>query len=91
MILHAIVTAYIATGHPCSDGRMPVVGRTVAVPRSVPLGSVVVINGHRYLAQDHTARRFDGRFDIFTDTKQHAVSWGKHKLIVTIFMPRHRK
>lgn len=88
MRLTAIVTAYIATGHPCADGHMPVAGVTIAAPRNIPLGSHVVVNGHEYLVEDRTAKRFDGRFDIFMARKTDALNWGRRKLSVTILTLR---
>ena len=88
-IITAIVTAYVWTGHPCSDGHYPVVGRTISVPRIIPLGSTIVINGHKYLAEDHTAKKYDGRFDIYMDSRTEAINWGKQTLKVTIY--DHRK
>lgn len=83
-IITAVVTAYIATGTPCADCRMPVAGRTIALPREYPLGSEVIINGHTFLGEDRTNKRFNGRFDIFMDSKQEAISFGKQTLCVTI-------
>ena len=83
-ILTAVVTAYITTGKPCSDGHLPVVGKTIAAPRSVPLGSLVLINDHTFLAEDRTARRFNGRFDIFVATKNEAIKFGKKTLTIKI-------
>lgn len=83
-ILTAVVTAYVATGHTCADCKWPEAGRTIAIPRRFPLGSVVEINGHRYIGEDRTARRYNGRFDIFMDSRQHARAWGKQTLTVKI-------
>ena len=87
-IITAVVTAYLWTGHPCSDGHYPVVGKTIAVPRAVPLGSTVIIEGRKYLAEDHTAKKYDGRFDIYMgNDRTKALNWGKQTLTVTIYEP----
>jgi len=86
-IVMAFVTAYLATGHPNAAGHKPVVGTSIAVPRNVPLGSKVVICGHTYTADDRTAKRFDGRFDIFFGDQTNifaAKRFGKQLLQVTI-------
>ena len=83
-ILTAVVTAYIATGHPTASTKMPQAGRTVALPRRFPLGSIVEIDGHRFVGEDRTARRFDGRFDIFVDSRVTAINWGKQTLQVKV-------
>ena len=84
IVLTAVVTAYVATGHPCANGKMPAVGHTVAIPRGLPLGTRVLINGHWYVGEDRTAKKFDGRIDIFMASKREAVLWGKQTLTVTI-------
>ena len=87
-ILTAVVTAYVATGrnvawnHP--SAHRPVVGLTIAIPRRFPLGSVVEINGHRYVGEDRTAKKYDGRFDIFMSSTSEALKWGKQTLKITI-------
>jgi 3D (Asp-Asp-Asp) domain-containing protein len=86
-ILTAIVTAYVATGQPCADGKYPKVNQTIALPRAYPLGSTVIIQGRRYLGQDRTARRFNGRFDIFVADRTTALNWGRRKLTVTVITP----
>ena len=83
-ILIAVVTAYVATGNPCANGKMPVAGVTVALPRAYPLGSRVEIDGHWYSGEDRTAKRFDGRFDVFMESRAEAVKWGKKKMRVVV-------
>ena len=71
-ILTAVVTAYVATGHNVAWNHpyphCPVVGLTIAIPRRFPLGSVVEIDGKKYIGEDRTNKKFDGRFDIFVVT-----------------------
>ena len=59
----------------------------MAAPRSVLLGSTVLIAGHRYTAQDRTARRFDGRFDIYFATHRDALKFGRQTNTVTVITP----
>jgi hypothetical protein len=40
---------------------------TVACPRMIDLGTVVEINGRKYVCEDRTASRFNGSFDINCD------------------------
>ena len=90
-ILTAVVTAYVATGHCVAynkpNAHLPVAGFTIALPRRFALNSVVEINGHRYRGEDRTARRYDGRFDIFVDTREHALAWGKQTIQVKVITP----
>ena len=73
------VTAYCATGNPAANGKMPVKGITCAAPRSIPLGTHLFIDGvGERIVTDRTARRFDGRVDLFYGTnRQAALKWGK--------------
>ncbi len=90
-ILTAVVTAYVATGHPVAwnqpSAHLPSVGTTVAIPRRFPLGSVVQIDGHTYIGEDRTAKKFDGRFDVFMSTRDAALSFGKQTKQVIIITP----
>lgn len=86
----AIVTAYCACML-CTPGRgvtsagtVPRPAHTIAAPRNVPLGSGIVVAGLHYRVEDRTARRYDGRFDIYFRTHKEAREFGIRKLTVTI-------
>lgn len=88
-----IVTAYCACRLCCgasadgvtASGVEPVQGVTVAAPRAVPFGTRVHIEGIGWrTVQDRTARRYDGRFDVYFTRHRDAVRFGKRKLKVTI-------
>lgn len=88
----AIITAYCHCRACCgpdargvtASGLLPVVGTTVAAPRAVLFGSTVVIAGHRYSAQDRTALRYDGRFDIYFKSHAEARRFGIRTNQVTV-------
>jgi len=88
-ITNAIVTVYLATGHVCSNGHFPTPNYTVASSdRSIPLGTKVLIEGHIYVVEDRTNKRFskEERFDIFTSqSKNWALKFGKKKEKVEIY------
>ena len=81
--MNAILSAYCACAVCCGDwsterggpgltafGTLPREGRTIAGPRSIPLGTWVTVRfpGGRqrlYRVEDRTARAFDGRWDVF--------------------------
>ena len=86
-IITAIVTAYCATGHPCADGHMPQTHHTVALPRCFRLGSRVEIDGYWYVGEDRTARRYDGRFDVFVRTAGYARKLGMSVQKVVVVSP----
>ena len=80
----AICTAYIATGHPCANGKMPSIHHTIALPRWYPLNSRVIIDGKEYLGEDRTNIKYNGRFDIFVEDKATAITFGKQLKTVEV-------
>lgn len=86
-IITAVITAYIATGQPCSNGHYPTIHHTIAIPRSYPLGTKVEIDGKWYRGEDRTAKKYDGRFDIFMSSKEEALNFGKQHKQITIVIP----
>ena len=86
-IITAIVTAYIATGNPCANGKMPRVGITCASSdRTIPLGSKLVMDGKMFIIEDRTNKRFskEERFDLFFPNRKSAIEWGKQTKRVQI-------
>lgn len=86
------VTAYCACKMCCGQwaggttaaGTVPKAGRTVAGPRSVPLGTRVHIAGVGWrVVEDRTAKRFDGRWDVYFANHGEAINFGKRKASVT--------
>ena len=59
-----------------------------ACPRKIKLGTKVEINGKTYICNDRTAKRYDGRYDIFMGYGQEAytkaLKFGKQTLEVRI-------
>ena len=64
---------------------MPEAGRTVAVdPELIPLGTELLIDGERYLAED-TGRLIKGKIiDIYFDTHEEAMRYGRQNKKVYI-------
>ena len=87
-LLIATITAYChcatccgKSGQPTASGKMPVEGRTIAAPRAIPLGTKVIVNGRRYIVEDRTAIRYDGRWDVFMTTHKKAKKFGKKEKV----------
>lgn len=63
-------------------------GRTVACPRSLKLGTKVLINGKTYTCLDRTAKwveaKFGPTYDIFTEDHAAALRFGRKTLEVAI-------
>ena len=78
------ITAYRACDE-CTDGdgltalnKPPVEGRTVAVdPDVIPYGTILVINGHEYIAEDCGGNSIVGKeIDIYFESHEEAVEFG---------------
>ena len=80
VIMVVDVTAYTPHengGHGiCAMGHRAIEGRTVAL-NGVPLGSIVIYNGHRYIVEDRVGS--SGVLDIFMEDYNKAISFGRHK------------
>lgn len=87
------VTAYCACVKCCGKnakgitamGTRPVEGRTVAAARSIPLGTRIHIEGIGWrVVEDRTARRFDGRVDVYFESHAEALKFGKQQRTIKI-------
>ena len=79
----AVCTAYCDRGV-CADGRAAGPGR-VAGPRGVPLGTRVYIPGYGAArVADRTARRFNGRWDVWLPGRAACRAWGRRGVAVVI-------
>jgi 3D (Asp-Asp-Asp) domain-containing protein len=91
LITNLLITAYITTGHFAANNHPPVVGTTVAGPRSIPLGTHIHIDGftNDFIINDRTAKHYDGRIDIFYgEDLAGAKKWGIQKRKVTICLTK---
>lgn len=80
----ATVTAY-SEGTICADGTRPIAGHTIAAPRSVPFGTKVYIEGLGYrCVHDRTAKKYNGRWDVYFATRSEAILFGKQQLTIEI-------
>lgn len=90
--VEAITTAYSEldschTGKSClmASGKRAYVG-AVACPRKWKLGTQIEIDGKVYTCEDRTAKRYDGRIDIFQGYKQEAydkaIKYGIQKKLI---------
>jgi len=93
--VQAIVSFY-SKAETCPDrecitasGSIAKAGNTIACPREIPLGTVVDLQGSRYICSDRTHYRFNGRYDVFTgDTEQAwvmAKNYGLQKHLIKIY------
>lgn len=60
---------------------------TAACPRVYPLGTAAILPDMNLLivCTDRTAKKYDGRWDIFMDNYDEALKFGKQKQKIVIF------
>ena len=76
------ITHYTHTGNNTASGVYPVAGRTVAC-NSLPIGTVVEINGHNYVVEDRVG--LSGNIiDIFVDSESEAIQKGRYTTTVYV-------
>lgn len=70
-----------------ASGKKAYVG-AVACPRNLKLGTKVKLAGRTYTCEDRTAKRYDGRYDIFQgygqDAYRKAIRFSKQTLEVEV-------
>ena len=94
-VILATITGYCACSVCCgpnatgitASGKKPTPQHTVAGPRALPFGTIVIANNRAYRVEDRTSRCFDGRFDIYVATHKQAKAFGIKTNIVTIITP----
>jgi len=92
-VLVAICTGYCACktctpGHGVTAiGTPPKHNYTIAAPRNIPYGARVIVAGRTYVVEDRTARRYDGRFDIYFARHADALKFGRQTNTVTVIGP----
>jgi len=77
------ITGYSSTVDQCdstpfitANGERVGVG-TIACPRYIPFGTVVVVDGKTYTCNDRMALKHPHRFDIWFPLTEEAIAWGK--------------
>ena len=87
----AEVSAYTATDDQCgksdgitASGTHVQQGRTIAAPSWIPFGTTVVINGVSYVCEDRGGFICDNRLDIYMDSRDDAVEFGRKEIEVTV-------
>ncbi len=72
-----------------ASGKQAVQGVTVAGPRSLPMGTKVLISGLGiFTVQDRLAKRYDDRFDVFFTDHNAARQFGRRTLAVRVLPKR---
>lgn len=94
MIVFATVTAYTSSvDETDEDPFITASGSTVrhgtlACPSKYEFGTVIEIEGVRYICEDRMNKRYrqTERFDVWKVTKQDAFAWGNKKLSIKVYL-----
>jgi 3D (Asp-Asp-Asp) domain-containing protein len=82
-----VITAYTHTGNLCATGVWPKVGSVAVDPVVVPLGSKLHIPGYGPGIAHDTGADIQGyRLDIFFDTYEEAINYGRKTKKVRIYL-----
>ncbi len=79
-------SAYVATGNKTASGTIPTPGRTIAVPKSIPLGTPVFVNGKPYIAEDTGRLITEGHIDIFMGSQKEAIQFGRQPVKISYYI-----
>ena len=85
------MSAYTASDDQCgksdgitASGTHAKQGRTIAAPSWIPLGTKVIIGGHEYTVEDRGGYISYNRLDIYMDSRDDAVEFGRKEMEVTV-------
>jgi len=68
-----------------ASGKIATANITAACPRKYKFGTKIKIDGKTYECQDRLAKKYDSRFDIFTnESLKEAFKWGKQSKQIEI-------
>lgn len=83
MVMEA--TAYTHTGNRTATGIYPYVGVVAVDPRVIPLGTRLFVEGYGPAVAADTGGLIKGRIiDVFFDTEEECIQWGRRKVKVYI-------
>lgn len=76
------VSAYTHSGNVMANGEYPYVGAVAS--DDLPLGTTVIVNGYQYIVADRFGGGYTDMIDIFVDTEEEAVQFGRQYLDVIV-------
>ena len=76
------VSAYTHSGGVMANGQYPYVGAVAS--DDLPLGTTVIINGYTYVVADRFGGGYADMIDIFVDSEEEAIQFGRQYLDVTV-------
>ena len=58
----------------------------IACPRRLKFGTTIILDGKEYKCEDRTAKRYNGRFDVWVGNDyQRAMQWGIKSKVLIIY------
>ena len=86
MIVEA--TAYTHTGYMTFTETWPRVGTIAVDPNVIPLGSIIEVSGYGIGIAEDTGGLIKGDIiDVFMDTEQEALNWGRRLVKIRVILP----
>lgn len=84
-VITATSTAYTHTGHRTASGIKPYRGVVSVDPRVIPLGTKLFVENYGpAIALDTGGDMKGNRIDVFFDTREEALSWGRRSVKVRV-------
>lgn len=84
-VLNVVSTAYTHTGHRTATGIYPREGVVAVDPRVIPLGTKMYVENYGYAVAADTGGVIKGnKIDVFFDTYNQAINWGRRSVKVYI-------
>ena len=80
-----VATAYSHTGSKTASGTWPKNGTVAADWNVLPRGTIVLIDGKKYVVEDKGGFIKKNRIDIFMESEKEAVKFGRKKVKVTVY------
>lgn len=89
MVIQA--TAYTHTGQKTYTETWPHQGTIAVDPKVIPLGSEIWVTGYGWGKAEDTGKLIKGQIiDVFMETKQEAIRWGRQNVRIVVIPPARK-
>jgi 3D (Asp-Asp-Asp) domain-containing protein len=79
-----VATAYTYTGNRTKCGTVPSRGTVAVDPKVIRLGSILLIEGKRYIAEDTGRDIKNNRIDLFMTSRSECLNFGRRTVMVRV-------
>jgi len=81
----SITIVFTYTGNKTATGTWPKIGVAAVDPKVIPLGTMLYVEGYGYARAEDTGGLIKGdRIDLFFETEQECIEWGRKNVKVRI-------